>query len=104
MPSYTTPTSWSGDRRSFPTSTRRAILTRDPVCRAPGCTAPSVIADHIVNHTQAKRYGWTIEQYHDEHNGQGMCRRHHDEKTKREQDAGRRTRRRESEPHPGRLP
>lgn len=101
---YTTPSSWSGDRRSFPDKIRRAILTRDPVCSTPGCAAPSTIADHIVNHTQAKRLGWTVEQYHHIDNGQGMCRRHHDAKTRQEQAAGRRTRRREPEPHPGMLP
>ena len=100
-----TNTSWCGDRRSFPTAVRAAILRRDPICRACG-VSPSTIADHIVNVAKARREGWPDALIDGEHNGQGLCERCHDEKTKRERLEGiaaRGTRKRKPEAHPGLL-
>jgi 5-methylcytosine-specific restriction endonuclease McrA len=102
-----TATSWSGDRRSFPTRLRLAILHRDPICRCTGCrhhtgrcTSPSTIADHIVPIAEGGA--------DDPSNGQGLCAPCHDLKTRAEMARGRArtskaSRLRTPEPHPGRI-
>lgn len=87
-------TSWSGQRRSFPTASRLAILRRDPTCRCAGCphctpngcNRPSTIADHILNHAACQRAGIDPDTLD---NGQGLCGGCHDVKTRAEQVAGR---------------
>jgi len=100
-------TSWSGKRTAFPTRIRRYLLTRQPECAAPTCTRPSEIADHIVNHPNALRAGWTLDQYHSPDNGQALCRSCHDRKTRAEQAEGRQRKRarlgRPAVRHPGEL-
>lgn len=82
----TTPptTSWSGNRNSFPTPMRQAILARDPICRACG-QRPATEADHIINHAECTRRGINPDTLD---NGQGLCRGCHWTKTKREQRQG----------------
>ena len=102
-------TSWSGQRRSFPTKTRRLILNRDPECqlRYPCCTIVSTEADHIIPHGQALALGWDQADIDDPRNGQGVCIPCHQVKTRAEQTAGRqqaaakRSRKRPTERHPG---
>lgn len=94
-------TSWSGQRRSFPTAMRNAILARDPVCVA--ChEAPSVVADHRRAYVVCLRAGIDPDSME---NGQGMCGPCHDAKTRAEQRAGlaRVAKRRPPERHPGDL-
>lgn len=79
-----TNTSWSGQRRSFPTAMRRRILNRDPICKACG-TEPSTIADHVLNHATCLRLGINPDT---EDNGQGLCDDCHRVKTRVEQQAG----------------
>ncbi len=55
---------------------RAMILQRDPLCMWPGCHEPATVADHIVPLRQGG--GWDLE------NGQGLCRRHHNVKTRQE--------------------
>lgn len=81
-------TSWSGDRRSFPTRIRLAVIRRDPICRCAGCpdcgppcTEPSTIADHKIPHAEGGDD--TIA------NGQGMCDPCHGHKTRAEIARGR---------------
>lgn len=89
-------TSWSGERRAFPTSMRARILKRHPICAACGA-APSVIADHIIPVAEGGRDVMA--------NGQGMCVPCHDVKTHEERRRGiaRNSRRRPPETHPGLL-
>lgn len=77
-------TSWSGERRAFPAAMRRAILDRDPTCRACG-TSASTEADHIISHAECLRRGIEPDTLD---NGQGLCRSCHWAKTKREQRQG----------------
>ena len=100
-----TTTSWSGQRRSYPTATRHRILQRHPTCQCPGCTAchtpcrrPSTIADHNPNHATLLRAGLDPD---DEQYGQGMCGQCHNVKTAQERATGRTTTRRTPEQHPG---
>ena len=75
---------WQGQRGSAASrgyggkwpALRKRILNRDPFCMAPGCSSPSEHADHI----KPKHLGGSDR----ESNLQGLCRRHHDEKTRRE--------------------
>jgi 5-methylcytosine-specific restriction protein A len=97
-----TNSSWSGQRRSFPTAMRTAILRMYPVCVACG-RAPSTVADHVVNHAECIRRGINPDTIA---NGQGMCSPCHDVKTKAEARAGRARQPRERRPpekHPGLL-
>ena len=55
---------------------RLLVLTRDPVCRHPGCNELSTDVDHIVPRSQGGRD--TMK------NLQGMCHPHHSAKTARE--------------------
>lgn len=82
-----TPTSWSGQRRSFPTAVAQRIIRRDKTCRGCGSGGP-LQADHIVNHAQAIRLGWTQAEIDDESNGQALCGDCHDQKSKQEQAVG----------------
>lgn len=93
-------TSWSGQRRSFPTATRQRILARaggrcEWVTDGVRCANPGTIADHIVPHAE----GGTDH----ESNGQALCPAHHDAKTRVEQARGRarRSRYRPPQQHPG---
>lgn len=79
-----TPTSWSGTRRSFPTATAQRILRRDKTCRGCGSSGP-LQADHIVNHAEALLFGWTQEQIDHEDNGQALCHDCHAKKSQAEQ-------------------
>ncbi len=56
---------------------RALVLVRDPICKEPGCTAPSTQADHII---PIRKGGARF----DLANGRGMCRKHHSAKTGRE--------------------
>ena len=82
--------SWSGTRRSFPPRTARAILARDRECqlRYDGCTGQAQEADHIVNHAEATRLGWPLQDIDDMGNGQAACRPCHALKTRSEQVRG----------------
>jgi hypothetical protein len=64
---------------------------------------PSEIADHVVNYPNAMRAGWTLDEYDSPDNGQGLCRIHHDGKTRAEQSEGRARKRRPPRAHPGEL-
>ncbi len=55
---------------------RKAILARDRICTAHGCSQPSTQIDHIVS----RSHGGTD----DPTNLHGLCRRHHSSKTARE--------------------
>lgn len=97
----TTKNGWSGHHMRFAERTRRAILTRDPLCRCPGCphctptgcTQPSTEADHI---TPTAEGGPNTAA-----NGQGMCTECHHHKTRAEQRRGLNRWKRKPEPHPG---
>jgi len=85
-------TSWSGQRRSFPTRTARYIRARDGECKLrihPACTRTPDEADHIVGHAEALRLGWTPAQIDHPDNGQAVCRRCHQVKTQQQAAAGR---------------
>ena len=96
-------TSWSGQRRSFPTAVRQLILRRaGGQCQhtdehGTRCTNPATVADHIVPHAE----GGTD----DPTNGQALCDPHHNTKTRAEQARGRARRnpKRRTEPHPATL-
>ena len=53
---------------------RARILARDPICRAPGCSARSTDVDHVI--PRGKRGGTE-----EDSNLQGMCHTHHSRKT-----------------------
>ena len=55
---------------------RKMILVRDPVCTAPGCLAPTAQVDHVVR--TSKGGDDSLE------NLQGLCRKHHEIKTRAE--------------------
>ncbi len=57
---------------------RRAFLRLHPICSWPSCAARSTVVDHIVPRS---RGGATW----DRTNFQGLCKSHHDEKTRLEQ-------------------
>lgn len=67
-------------RRGFPTRIRVRIVKRDPICKICGIE-PSTIADHII--PVAEGGPDTLD------NGQGVCSRCHDAKTREEQARGR---------------
>jgi 5-methylcytosine-specific restriction enzyme A len=95
-------TSWSGQRRAFPTRMRTAILRLYPVCCACG-RARSTVADHIISHADCIRAGINPDTIS---NGQGLCGTCHDVKTKAEARAGRARQPRAKRPpekHPGLL-
>lgn len=81
----------------------KRILTRDPVCRCPGCKIhpgpcanPSEQADHVVPVSEGGR--WTME------NGQGLCAPCHLRKSSAEGNRARwhrNPRKRQAERHPG---
>lgn len=92
---------WTPRPEAFPPAVRRAILRRDPVCRACG-QRPSTEADHVI--------AWAEGGTHTVANGQGLCKPCHAAKTKAEAQRGyrrwqeRRPRqRRPAEKHPGVL-
>lgn len=58
-------------------------LAREPICQAPGCPHLAVTADHIIN----RAAGGDL---YDRANYQSLCQAHHDAKTQREAQAGRR--------------
>ena len=94
-------TSWSGQRRSFPTATRQAILHRDGYrcvdCGHHDPTGQTLRADHITPHAEGGTDHIT--------NGATRCDDCHERKTRTEQARGRdrRTRRlhQPDHPHPG---
>lgn len=47
------------------------------LCAVPGCNQPATVADHIIPHRGNVELFWAAE------NHQGMCRKHHSEKTGR---------------------
>lgn len=69
-PSANTRTLTRWERQRF----HDAVLTRDPVCQWPGCSAAATEADHIVE--VADGGSGT-----DPANGQGLCHEHHELKT-----------------------
>ena len=91
-------TSWSGQRRSFPTATRKQIMDRDNwQCQIKGerCIGQATEADHRIPHSE----GGTD----DASNGQAACEPCHKEKTHTERLRGMQKRSRKREPmrHPG---
>ena len=92
--------SWTGQRRAFPTATRRRILDRDGHrCVQCGRRSDPLIADHIIPVAE----GGTDHAS----NGQTLCPACHDTKTRQEIARGRArmpSTRRPPEPHPGLLP
>lgn len=102
----TTPTSWSGQRRSFPTAVAQRIIRRDKVCQGCGSKGP-LQADHIVPHAEATLLGWTQAEIDSESNGQALCIPCHEAKSARERARGlaraaaRRRDERARRPHPG---
>ncbi|ANC31446.1 HNH endonuclease [Isoptericola dokdonensis] len=82
-PSANTRTLTRHQRRTF----SAAVLDRDQVCQAHGCTAPATEADHIVEIADGGSGT-------DPANGQGLCHEHHQHKTqlaRRARQARRRT-------------
>lgn len=65
---------------------RAAVLTRDPVCVAPGCTAPSTVADHY----PLSRRELVLRKLNpnDPRHGRGLCASHHNRSTARAQPGG----------------
>lgn len=93
-----TNTSWSGNRRSFPTATRDFIMKRDGwTCQiqGPTCKGKATQADHRINHAEGGS--------DDASNGQATCGPCHDAKTRQERLRGmqKRSRRRPGMQHPG---
>jgi 5-methylcytosine-specific restriction protein A len=91
-------TSWSGNRRSFPTAVRKQIMDRDNwqcQIKGPTCLGKATEADHRINHAE----GGTD----DASNGQAVCTACHDAKTKQERQRGlaKRSRYRGAMRHPG---
>ena len=91
-------TSWSGNRRSFPTAVRKQIMDRDNwqcQIKGPTCLGKATEADHRINHAE----GGTD----DASNGQAVCSECHEAKTRQERSRGlqRRSRWRKNAPHPG---
>lgn len=82
------PSSWSGARRSFPTATAQRIRKRDHgQCANCGSTEQTQV-DHIVPHAEATRMGWTQDMIDDESNGQLLCHGCHEAKTRGERASG----------------
>lgn len=88
-------TSWSGQRVAFPPKVKALILERDGHrCVAAlddGSRCPvteGLQADHIVNVARATRLGWTEDEMHDPSNGQALCPKHHEDKSKAEHREG----------------
>lgn len=65
------------------------MLIEQPICAWPGCAALATQDDHIVGWSQRKAHGMTDEQWDHRDNHQGLCKPHHDEKTRLEAKAGR---------------
>ena len=91
-------TSWSGNRRSFPTATRKQIMDRDEwrcQIRGEGCLGEATQADHIKN--------WAEGGTDDAANGQAACAECHKHKTAEERKRGMQKRSRYRQPmsHPG---
>ena len=91
-------TSWSGQRRSFPTHIRDFIMKRDGwTCqiKGPNCLGKATEADHRINHASGGS--------DDASNGQAVCKPCHDAKTQQERMRGqqRRSRKRPGMQHPG---
>lgn len=93
-------TSWSGDRRAFPSKVRDLIMRRaGHRCQlhGPRCTGRATVADHIIPVAE----GGTD----DPSNGQAVCTTCHADKTREEQQRGRqrKSRYRPAAQHPGLL-
>jgi 5-methylcytosine-specific restriction protein A len=93
-----TNTSWSGNRRSFPTAVRQQIMDRDGwLCQINGPTGSvqATQADHRVPHAEGGSDDIT--------NGQAVCSNCHDAKTQQERQRGQAKRSRKRNPmrHPG---
>lgn len=91
-------TSWSGNRRSFPTAVRKQIMVRDNwqcQIQGPNCLGNATEADHRINHASGGS--------DDASNGQAVCKPCHDAKTQGERLKGqqKRSRKRPTMQHPG---
>jgi len=91
-------TSWSGNRRSFPTAVRQQIMDRDNwrcQIKSGGCLGKATQADHI--------RPWAEGGTDDASNGQAVCTACHDKKTGVERQRGmqKRSRKRQPMTHPG---
>lgn len=91
-------TSWSGERRSFPTAVRKQIMDRDNwqcQIKGPNCLGVATEADHRINHASGGS--------DDASNGQAVCKPCHDAKTRQERFRGqeKRSRKRPKMQHPG---
>jgi len=93
-----TNTSWSGQRRSFPSAVRKQIMDRDKwrcQIKGPACLGKATQADHRLAHAE----GGTD----DLSNGQAVCKPCHDVKTQQERVRGaeKHSRKRKGMQHPG---
>ena len=96
---------WHHERRNptrltgRPGQRRRArILARDPICRA--CRInPSTVADHIINLERSMKDDRTVT----DEEMQGLCKGCSNAKSAREAAAGKPTRLRPAERHPGEV-
>lgn len=91
-------TSWSGQRRSFPSQVRKQIMDRDKwrcQIKGPNCLGKATQADH--------RTPWAEGGTDDVGNGQAVCKPCHEAKTQDERLRGMQKRSRKREPmrHPG---
>lgn len=91
-------TSWSGQRRSFPSAVRKQIMDRDKwrcQIKGPTCLGKATQADHRINHAEGGS--------DDAANGQAVCGPCHDIKTQQERTRGRakHSRKRQPPAHPG---
>ena len=64
---------------------RAAFLRLNPFCRWPGCGKLATIVDHIVPRSTARTDAELQLLTWDRGNWQGLCKPHHDEKTRGEQ-------------------
>lgn len=77
--------SWSGERTAFPSSTRKRIMARDPICVL--CKVnPSTVADHFPSYMELTLAG--VNDPHDERFGRGVCDECHEPLTKQQQRDG----------------
>ena len=77
--------SWSGERTAFPSSTRKRIMARDPICVL--CKVnPSTVADHFPSYMELVLAG--VSDPHDERFGRGLCDECHEPLTKQQQRDG----------------
>lgn len=86
-PAWTTTTRRGSTRASR--KLRTQVLTEQPLCAHPGCRRLAVQDDHIIGWAEAKRRGWTEQQWDHRDNHQGLCVDHHAEKTQAEAAAAR---------------